>query len=199
MAHGLPAPESWETIGTEIGANLEPVPTESFERRHSDIVEIPLRQISVQQLAGTSILSPEQKNRIDVVSIILNDASPLIDYEWHESFSKDRNPESEIIIQEAIAKAFVAANRKHRFSPREKLDAYALLLLRSGAPSSKVMRSVKLKELSEATARDVLACYALPQGRLAPPWSDTESVRYFTRCLTSLCLMAPNQPHLVSR
>jgi hypothetical protein len=98
MAHGLPAPESWETIGTEIGANLEPVPTESFERRHSDIVEIPLRQISVQQLAGTSILAPEQKNRIDVVSIILNDASPLIDYEWHESFSKDRNPESEIII-----------------------------------------------------------------------------------------------------
>ncbi|MFM0317426.1 GIY-YIG nuclease family protein [Paraburkholderia nemoris] len=162
MAHGLPTPESWEAISTEIGANPESVPTESFEPWHSNTVEIPLSKIFVQQPAGTSTLSLDQKNRIDVVSIILSEVSPLVNDEWHDSFSRDRNPESEIIIWEAIAKAFITANRKYNLSHGEKFDAYALLLVRSGTPSSKVIRSVKLKELNDAKARSVLACYPLP-------------------------------------
>jgi len=160
---GIVDMDSWESRPTTSGPHdLKEVPTESFAPEHQNVMEVELDRIQVRQPIGTSTLTTEQRDRIEVVSMILDDVKPLGGDSWHDSFSRDRNPENEILLWEEIARAYVATDQKHSLTTSERFEAYVLLLLRSGTPSSKVLKSMKLSKLTEEKARKILAEYSLP-------------------------------------
>jgi len=111
---------------------------------------------------GTSVLTPSQINRVKVLSMIFADVFPDDGESWPDSFSRDKNPETEIQIWEHMAKAFMAVDQIEYFGDREKLEAFGLLLDRSASPPHKVLKKVRLVRLGETEARKILSLYKLP-------------------------------------
>jgi hypothetical protein len=86
------------------------------------------------------------------------DSSPL--EKWIEDFSRDRDPDREIAIYEGMATPFQSFIAKHTLSIQGKKDAYQIVLLRSGASEEETLSHMKLKELTEANAREILSEYS---------------------------------------
>ncbi|WP_354007038.1 GIY-YIG nuclease family protein [Burkholderia sp. 572] len=159
---GLVNLDSWESSPATLGAHAhQEAPTEAFAPEHQNAIEVELGRLRAGNPIGTSMLTTEQRSRIDVISMILDEVNPIGSGNWHDSFSQDHNPENEIVLWEEIARAYVAADQKHSLTIAERFEAYALLLLRSGTPSSKVLKSMKLSEMTEERARKILAEYSL--------------------------------------
>ncbi|MBR7956435.1 GIY-YIG nuclease family protein [Burkholderia cenocepacia] len=160
---GLRDMDSWESSpAVSDSHDLKETPTESLALERQNVMEVELRRIKVRQPIGTSTLTTEQSDRIDVISMILDELDPLDDEKWHDSFSRDRNPEHEITLWEEIARAYVAVDQKYNLTAAERMEAYLLLLLRSNTSSSKVLKSMKLSKLTEERARKILTEYSLP-------------------------------------
>jgi hypothetical protein len=70
------------------------------------------------------------------------------------------NPDKEIGIWEQIAKTYQIYCSKNNLSKEAKEDVFGIVLLRSmGADEDQVLKSVKLKKLTEKQAKEVIALY----------------------------------------
>lgn len=105
-----------------------------------------------------STLTPGQIQRLEQVHAVLHEVDPTPLPKLLEDFTRDQNPEGEIVIWEQIAAAyakFVAARER---SPDARHEAYSLLLMRSGSPEEKVLKT-PLETLTAAEAAEVLSGY----------------------------------------
>lgn len=125
---------------------------------------------------GTSTLSPEQLDRARILGMQLAKVHPKTYREWHEAFSRDKDPERELRIWEHIAKAYLAIEQVEFTSDALKTEAFALLLQRSWSSTNDVLAQAKLEHFSPKAAKRLLQSYELrPKPlvirRLPPPAS----------------------------
>lgn len=113
----------------------------------------------VPSSVGRSSLSDRQKQRIEIISDIFTDVSPLDINEWCLDFSRDNNPESEIAIWENIAKAFLKVDGVKYLSEQHKKEAYILLLLKSQMSVDAVLQKFKPQMFSKTDAKEILRAY----------------------------------------
>jgi hypothetical protein len=105
-------------------------------------------------------LSEEQLRKIDRIRQILAEIDPQTREQWIDNFKRDLNPDREIEIWEQIAKNYQTYCSKKNLSKEAKADVFGIVLLRSmGADESQVLKSVKLKKLTENQAKEVIALY----------------------------------------
>ncbi|MBD2448045.1 GIY-YIG nuclease family protein [Nostoc sp. FACHB-152] len=110
---------------------------------------------------GTSLLSDEQKERVEIIAEIFADVFPRTVDAWIMDLSRDHNPEKEIEIWENIATAFLKIAEVQFFSQDQKKEVFYLLFLRSMMSASKVLEQFKLKNFSRKTAKEILSKYKL--------------------------------------
>ena len=108
---------------------------------------------------GSSSLSDEQKQRVEVVSEILANVRPIAYEQWILDISRDMIPEIEICVWETIAKAFLKIDQVKYLSDEQKKEAFYLLLMRSMMSASKVMENVNLTTFSRKAAKEILRGY----------------------------------------
>lgn len=110
---------------------------------------------------GTSVLSAEQVDRAGIICMQMAQVFPEGEEKWHESFSRDSNPESELRIWEHITKAYLTVEEVEFASEALKAEAFDLLLMRSMAPTSEVLERINLKHFSPKSAKRLLQAYEL--------------------------------------
>lgn len=108
---------------------------------------------------GTSLLSDEQKARVEIIAEIFANIFRDTSDAWIMDFSRDHNPETEIYIWEHIATAFLKIEQVKFLSEEQKKEAFGLLLMRSMTSASKVLEQFKLKTFSRKTAKEILREY----------------------------------------
>ncbi len=117
-----------------------------------------------EQPIGTSIISELQKNRIKIIANIFHDVFPDSMEKWINDFSKDDDPEREILIWENMAKAYTQICSHWTFTKKQKVEVFDLILHRSSLPKKLVLQKVQLKVLSRKQAKYVLSKYqGIPQ------------------------------------
>ena len=79
---------------------------------------------------------------------------------WKEDFQRDSNPDSEIKIWENMAAAYEAFTTSRELSIDAKKDAYQVVMLRSAASEPDVLAHLKLKVLTEADAKEIMAHFS---------------------------------------
>lgn len=107
-----------------------------------------------------STLSEEQKGRVNILMEILKDIYPCHMDEWINGFMRDFNPESEIRIWEAIARAYIRT-RKYHLSKSHGNEIFSYLLMRSCSKKSAVMKEIKNNKLPLEIISKILDGYDL--------------------------------------
>lgn len=107
-----------------------------------------------------SRLSGEQITRVKQVQSALSEVDPSSIDKWTEDFEKDRDPEKELRLWEAIANAFQAYCSTHPIGIEGKQDVLQILIARSGSSDeTQVIRHVRLSTLTPQEARDVMGYF----------------------------------------
>jgi hypothetical protein len=138
----------------------EAVAIDQYEEKYGEVHEMPIDSI-VSSPLGTCKLSELQKHRLDVVGAILAEVYSDPDESWHDSFSREQNPEPELRIWEHIAKAYLKIDNIDDLSKEAKHEAYSVLLHRSLAPSKRVLEETVLQHITEQAAKKIMAGYEL--------------------------------------
>lgn len=108
---------------------------------------------------GTSNLTQQQKQRIEIIFNILRDVFNDNLKDHIDNFSRDIEPESEIMIWEQIAKTFLRLDKVIHLNNDKKKEAVSLLLSRSMMSTSKIMKNYKSDILSKKVAKEILRKY----------------------------------------
>ena len=87
-----------------------------------------------------SVLTEDQRSRLARINTTLQEVDPTPLAELLDQFSRDHNPESEIVIWEQIASAYARFVATGDRSPAAKREAFGLLLMRSGSPEEDVLK-----------------------------------------------------------
>jgi hypothetical protein len=111
------------------------------------------------QSTPQSKLNDNQLRRIKKLQASLADVDDSSLDKWVEDFEKDRDPEREILIWEAMAQAYQSYSSKHSLSPKGKAEVLDLLLLRSGTTSETAIKKFEPKVLTAREVRDVVEMY----------------------------------------
>jgi hypothetical protein len=106
-----------------------------------------------------SKLSAEQLGRIKKLQVAFSEVDKSSLDTWIEDFEKDRNPEREIRIWEAIAQAYQAYCSEHTLTIRGKGEVLGVLLLRSGTTSEAAIQQFRPEVLTAREVRDVVGLY----------------------------------------
>jgi hypothetical protein len=114
------------------------------------------------QPTAQSQLTQDQLARISRLQQTLIEADGSSLQQWTDDFSKDRDPEREIVIWEAIADAYEKYCSGHSLTLAGKKEVLAILNRRSGADEDDVMARIILHVLAPSEARDVMSLYAGP-------------------------------------
>jgi hypothetical protein len=105
-------------------------------------------------------LSEEQLQRIDKLRQILAEVDTQTREQWIDNFKRDLNPDKEIAIWEQIAKTYQIYCSRNNLSQEAKSDVLGVILLRSMIMNEdEVLKSAKLKKLTEAQAKEVIKLY----------------------------------------
>jgi hypothetical protein len=156
-------------------------PSDDYEEKYGEILLLRHNEINSLPI-GTTILSKSQKERITVIGAILDEVYPECEETWHDSFSRDRNPETEIRIWEHIAKAFLKFDEIGHLSVDEKKEAYELLLKRSLSPTKTVLQRHNLRHFTKEAALKIMGGYELAPKpitvtRTQPEFLDRKSTK----------------------
>ena len=100
------------------------------------------------------------ERRIAAFQTVFSDVDPAPLEKWIEDFKRDADPEREVRIWEAMARAYSKYTSGSQLPIEKRKELYGLLLAGSGAPPDDVLKHVKLKLFSEPEARAALALLA---------------------------------------
>jgi len=118
------------------------------------------------QPTAQSSLTTDQAARVRRLQAILADVDDSSLKKWTEDFEKDRDPEREILVWEAIADAYHSYCSAHTLGIDGKQDVLRVLLVRSETDDEQdVLRRVKLRVLTQSEAQEVVRLY---KGASAP-------------------------------
>lgn len=106
-------------------------------------------------------LTAAQLDRIKKLQRTFQEVDPSPLEKWVDDFKRDRDPERELRIYEAMASAYDAYCTGRALTPAAKQDVYQVVILRSGAPDAEVLPRLKLRVLSIDDARDILKLYRM--------------------------------------
>ncbi|MET7140811.1 GIY-YIG nuclease family protein [Xanthomonas sp. PPL139] len=146
-------------LGCAGGQRLPPGAESSSDQVPSVLFKIPLSQLQEFPI-GNCTLTREQKFRADVLDGIFP-TSFFGGESTSDSLLRDMNPERELRVMEHIAKAFLSIDQLAIASKEAQVEAFHLLLERSCKPSAEVLDSFRLKNLTRAMAKNLLASYEL--------------------------------------
>ncbi|UKL10808.1 MULTISPECIES: GIY-YIG nuclease family protein [Pseudomonas] len=110
---------------------------------------------------GTSTLSSDQLDRIEILKMQLAQVYPDKIMEMLSGFSRDTYPEQEILIWEHITKAYLTIEEVEFAGDHLRHEAFNLLLMRSWAPLTDVLNSFRLQHLTRKSAKRLLKSYEL--------------------------------------
>lgn len=108
-----------------------------------------------------STLNKEQKDRVEVISLILEKVYNCTLPEWFDGFCKDDNPDKEIKIWEAIARAFSRADCVYSVSDALRKEMFALFLMRSWSKKTVVLEQHKSTQFTSEQLSEILDFYDL--------------------------------------
>ena len=130
---------------TAAGDQVEMVPVDQLERE-------PLRHEK---------LTEEQMARLRVLQQTLDEVFPSPIEDWVDSFKRELDPERELRIWEAIAKAYESYCSTRELSLAQKKEIYEIILIRSMLSEEETLRQVDLNYLSVEDAKQVMRGYYL--------------------------------------
>jgi len=133
------------------------IPT--LNHKENGSVKIPIECLIPSPMRRSS-LTDEQMFRISLLKEIFIEVFSECDEMW-EGFSRDENPEREIVIWEHIAKSFQKISLNRYMSLDYKKEALDLLLMRSMMPTYQVLKEKKAKLISNDAAKEILKSYEL--------------------------------------
>lgn len=148
-------------INNTVEENPKTSSDEEEKEDQSHFIEIDPSLVNRSPL-GTSALSKDQYNRIEIVKAILDEFCPESKETWQESFTRDSNPEIEIRVWEHIAKAFLKIDQISLFSQEQRKEVYYLLLWRSGRSTDFILRHYDGTVFAKTTVKAILSAYELP-------------------------------------
>lgn len=110
---------------------------------------------------GTSVLTPDQLDRIDILGMQLAQVYPDKRQDMLDGFSRDKTPERELRIWEHITKAYLTIEQVEFASDDLKLEAFTLLLMRSWSSTDEVLSNIRLKHFTHKSAKHLLQAYEM--------------------------------------
>jgi len=112
------------------------------------------------QTSRQSHLSDEQLARVKRIQATLAEVDPSSLDKWIEDFEKDRDPEGQIQVWEAMAGAYQNYCSSHQLDLVGKRDVFKILLLRSQTENEEeILNRSNLKALTGSQARDVIKSF----------------------------------------
>lgn len=158
---GMDAPERYE-IDKFAGRHARVSVEDGSNGQSSDanVLKVPLKAIRQSPL-HTSSLTSSQVSRIEIIGGIFQEVFPDALSKWVESFTRDNNPENELVIWEAMAKAFMSIDQLYAVGNGLKDEAFFLLLSRSWKSTDEVLKETSLKHMTIGSARRLLGEYDL--------------------------------------
>jgi hypothetical protein len=114
------------------------------------------------QPTAQSQLTQDQLDRIQRLQQRLLDADGSSLQQWEDDFSKDRDPERELVVWEAIADAYDKYCSEHSLTLAGKKEVLGILDRRSGADEDDVLAHISLAVLTPSEAREVMSLYTGP-------------------------------------
>lgn len=112
----------------------------------------------LEQDCYNSTLTAEQKNRIEILMLVFAEVFPNDLAGWYDGFMRDHNPEKEILIWEALVKAFCKAQRYYEFNEYKQV-AFNSLLLRTINKKTFVMKAMDSTNIPRDLLSRILDCY----------------------------------------
>ena len=162
---GLPSPVKFVMDKKILASKLRRSCDRDIEVHEDDDKESNSRLVKLSSLRNapldTSILTPDQLDRIEILKLQLSRLFPEKIQEMLDGFSRDRRPEREIRIWEHITKAYLTIEQVEFASEDLKKEAFLLLLMRSGSSTEDVLSRVKLKHFTLKTAKHLLQAYEM--------------------------------------
>ena len=104
-------------------------------------------------------LSDEQLRRITHLHEILAEVDPSSLETWTDNFKRDMDPDKEIAVWERIAKAYTNYISQRKLSLEAKRDVLQTLVVASMSSDEEVIKSLKLKVLSQDEARAIIKAF----------------------------------------
>ena len=118
------------------------------------------------QPSRLSVLSPEQKVRIEKLQAVLAEVDNSDVAKWEDDFERDRDPERELRSWESIAEAYQAYCSTQSLTKAQKADVLNLLLVRSTtADELEALRRASAPTLTPTQAVNVMRAF---KGATAP-------------------------------
>lgn len=130
-----------------------------IEKYHESNFLISMKDILMQEKYNSK-LNSEQKDRIEILMLVLAEVFPNDLVGWYDGFMKDHDPEKEIQIWESLVKAFCKAKRYYEFNAY-KQEVFNSLLLRTINDKSFVMKAMASSEVPHDLLSRILDCYDL--------------------------------------
>ena len=119
-----------------------------------------------RQTSSQSRLGEEQVARVKRIQAALSEVDPSSFEKWVGDFEKDRDPEKELRLWEAIADAYQSYCSSHTIGINAKQDVLGILLVRSGTDDeAQAINHIHLSTLTARQARDVMRSF---NGKAAP-------------------------------
>lgn len=131
-----------------------------IDREVVSLTPVMLNKLLMSSL-NTSKLTELQKVRISVINDVFQDVFPCTNENAFDDFSRDHNPDREIKIWEAMAKAFMKVSSSTYVSKEIKEEAYNLLLLRSSMANKDVLAQINPEAMTNKQAKGLLNAYEL--------------------------------------
>jgi hypothetical protein len=104
-------------------------------------------------------LDPALVDRIRAFEPVFVDLYPINREQWLDGFKRDKDPDREVRIWEEIASALTSFVAGRNLPLAVRREAFALLLVRSSNSEDDVVKSTKLKHLSQDDFRRLLKSY----------------------------------------
>jgi hypothetical protein len=112
---------------------------------------------------GQSTLSKDQEFRITVLSKVFENVFPyspdwVSSEKWIEDFTRDSNPEREIILWESMAKAFNRFTSREHLSQDEITECFNYINIRSGSSRNNAKNNFERKYLNDRKFKFLESC-----------------------------------------
>lgn len=142
---GISKPEQFKFTNEKATTFLKEVP-DVFGIKDKPVVFTKISDLTPSPV-GTSTLSTTQINRIRIIHAIFYTVFPIEINETVENFTRDHNPETEIIIWENAAKVFQSFDALPTYNDSQKKEAFRLILSSTFLPETEMDKLIKNSSL----------------------------------------------------
>ncbi len=135
---GLAPPEIQRFESGNAKCYLRKIPEVSdIEESKRELIHVPIAELK-QSPIGMSRLKSIQLDRVRILHAIFREVLEISSSKYVETFTRDSNPETEIVVWEKMAKVFMAFDSLPGSDSARKKEAFKMILCRSMQPESEM-------------------------------------------------------------